>query len=120
MAEPDFSKSDPQAGWGVPPGQAPYYPVAPRRPTNTMALVSLIIGIVSIMSCQLLGAVAIWLGNKARAEIRQTGEDGDGMALAGIIVGWCGIALTALGLLLVVGYLVVVGVFLAGSGASGY
>ncbi len=35
-----------------------------------------------------LGAVGAIMGHVARRQIRERGEDGDGMALAGIIVGW--------------------------------
>ena len=60
-----------------------------------MAIVSLILalaGLVTFISAP-VGAV---LGHMARKQIRQTGEQGDGMALAGIIVGW---SITGLGLL---------------------
>jgi len=45
------------------------------------------------------GIVAIILGRKARRQIQQTGEQGAGMAQAGIILGWAGLGL--LGLLLI-------------------
>ncbi|GAB3797625.1 DUF4190 domain-containing protein [Micromonospora zhanjiangensis] len=69
-----------------------------------MAIAALVVGVVSLFSCQLIGIVAIVLGNKARAEIRASGEDGDGLAQAGVIVGWCAVGLAALFILLFVGY----------------
>jgi hypothetical protein len=52
-----------------------------------MAIISLILslaGIVTLITAP-IGAV---LGHMARRQIRETGEEGDGMALAGIVVGW--------------------------------
>jgi hypothetical protein len=43
--------------------------------------------------------VGLVLGIVARRQIRQTGEQGDGLALAGIIVGGIGTALAVLGFL---------------------
>jgi hypothetical protein len=62
-------------GYGPPPG----YPGFPR-PTNTMAILALVLAFV-------LAPAGIVLGVIARKQIRQTGEEGDGLALAGIIVG---------------------------------
>ncbi|HEX9625283.1 MAG TPA: DUF4190 domain-containing protein, partial [Streptosporangiaceae bacterium] len=39
---------------------------------------------------------AVVLGHMARRQIRQTGEDGAGMALAGLVLGWIGIVATVL------------------------
>ena len=65
----------PPPGYGV-PGHLPGYP----RPTNTMAILALVMAFVFAPAGLVLGIVA-------RRQIRQTGEDGDGLALAGIIVG---------------------------------
>ena len=65
-----------QPGYGPPPGYPPGY----GRPTNTMAILSLVLAFVFAPAGLILGIVA-------RKQIRQTGEDGDGLALAGIIVG---------------------------------
>lgn len=100
------------AGWPTvkagPPGPGPqpgHPPYAPPRPTNTMAIIALVVALTSLGFCSLLGGVAVYLGNRARAEIRATGEDGDGMALAGVIIGWCGVAISVLSMLLLAGYL---------------
>ena len=73
--------------------QQPYGYGAPLR-TNGKATAALWTGIASIvltLCCGLgiLGVVPIVLGVKARGEIRATGgqQEGDGMALAGIITG---------------------------------
>jgi hypothetical protein len=95
--------SQPPAGW-APPGYAPPQYVPPqyappaygypppgfyRPPTNTMAVLSLVFAF-------LMAPVGIVLGVMARKQIRQTGEEGEGLALAGIIVGSIATAFWAL------------------------
>jgi hypothetical protein len=71
----------PPAGYGPRPGYGPPgYPPVYGRPTNTMAILALVMAFVFAPAGLVLGIVA-------RRQIRQTGEDGDGLALAGIIVG---------------------------------
>jgi hypothetical protein len=74
----------------------PYASPAPvRRGTNGMAVASLVCGIGQFAGFWLLGTIpAIVFGHMARRQIRQTGEGGDGMAVAGLILGWAGAALT--------------------------
>jgi Domain of unknown function (DUF4190) len=88
-------------GFAPPPGYGPYagygYPPAFfRPPTNTMAILALVFAFV-------FAPVGLGLGVAARRQIRQTGEEGDGLALAGIIVG--GI-FTALFVLMIVFWIV--------------
>lgn len=68
-----------------------------------MAIAAMVVSLASLVSCQLIGAVGIYLGYKAREQIRATGEDGEGFAQAGIIVGWVAIGLTVVIACLVVG-----------------
>lgn len=78
--------------------------VYPR--TSSLAVVSLIFGILAYVFLPGLGAlVAVVCGHAARSEIRRAPPgtiEGDGMALAGLILGWIQIALTiiAIGLFL--------------------
>jgi hypothetical protein len=85
-------------GYAVPPGSPTGYPGYPgygygapmpvaAAPTNSMAIVSLVLALVGI-ACGLTAPVGAILGHVARRQIRQRGEGGAGMALAGIIVGW--------------------------------
>ncbi|MET9293852.1 DUF1707 and DUF4190 domain-containing protein [Streptomyces sp. NPDC003077] len=77
----------------VPATFAPVAPVLP--PVNGTATGALVCGIlVPIVGISAIPAVI--LGHKARAEIRRTGERGDGFALAGLIMGWLGIGAGAL------------------------
>jgi hypothetical protein len=90
-----------QPGYGYHQGGLYGYGAPPR--TNGKATAALWSGIGSIvltLCCGLgiLGVVPIVLGVKARAEIRATGgqQEGDGMALAGIITGAVAIVLSLL------------------------
>jgi len=70
-----------------------YYPqVAPIPPTNGLAIAALVCGIAEIFTLGLAAIPAVILGHLARGQVKQTGERGDGMALAGIILGYLGIA----------------------------
>ena len=63
----------------------------PPRQTSAMAVVSLIMGILGWTALPFIGSVAaIITGHLARAEIRRRPLEleGDGMALAGLILGW--------------------------------
>ena len=77
----------------------PRYPVvgyAPRPPLNSTAVGALTCGLAVFLTMGLTGIPAIVLGYRARREVRATGQRGDGMALAGMILGWAGVALVAI------------------------
>jgi hypothetical protein len=82
-----------------------------------MAIASLICSLAGL-AIYVSAPVGAILGHVARKQIRETGEQGDGMALAGIIVGW---VVTGLGLCLCLVVLVVPALFalLAGTGGAG-
>jgi hypothetical protein len=80
-------------GYGTVPGG--YYPAyVPQVKTNGMAIGSMSTAIVgaALLFCYgaglPLGIIGAVLGHIARRQIRDKGEGGDGMALAGIIIGW--------------------------------
>ncbi|MCR2826553.1 DUF4190 domain-containing protein [Microbacterium sp. zg.Y909] len=91
----------PPAPYGQAPyGQAPYagaYGYAQPK-TNLLAILSLvssILGIIGILP--IVGSIAgAILGHLALRQIPKSGEKGRGMALAGTIVGWVGIGLVVL------------------------
>ncbi|NJN97102.1 MAG: DUF4190 domain-containing protein [Anaerolineales bacterium] len=58
--------------------------------TNTMAIISVIAGVVSWVALPLIGGVvAIVTGHMARNEIKNNpGMQGDGLAIAGLILGY--------------------------------
>lgn len=72
------------------------------RQTSTLALVSLIFGILGWFLLPFIGSiVAIFTGHMARGEIRRQPDrlEGDGLALAGLILGWLSVALWIVGVL---------------------
>ncbi|MBS41918.1 MAG: hypothetical protein CMH83_01830 [Nocardioides sp.] len=111
--EPGWSQYQPPehdpAAWGAqspsPYGSAPYAPgpyAAAPRGTNGTAVGSLVTAIVALplnMFCFLgivASIVAVVLGHVARGQLRRTGEDGAGLAMAGLVIGYVGIALPVL------------------------
>lgn len=73
------------------PMMPPPRPVA-RQQTNSMAIGSFVCGLLEICSFGLTAIPAVVLGHSARRQIRRTGQPGDGFALAGLVLGWLGIA----------------------------
>lgn len=92
---PPFGPPGP-AGWAPPPG----------RPTNTMAILALVFGFV-------FAPLGIVFGIIARRQIGRTQEGGDGLALAGIIVG-------AVFTVLFVAYIVFIVAVLSSMASTGY
>ena len=72
-------------------------PLPQVRRTNQLAIAALVCGIVSILLFP-AGIMSIILGNSAHRQIRQTGDDGYGLAKAGLILGYIGIVLGLIGL----------------------
>jgi hypothetical protein len=88
----------PQYGYGqYPPPYPPSGPWAPQS-TNGLAIASLILGIVGWLACGVGSVLAIIFGFIASAQIRDSRgrQGGSGMAKAGIILGFVGVALFAL------------------------
>ena len=78
-----------QAQYGQAQYAQPVYgqPMYASRPTNGMAIAALVCSLAGILTF-ISAPVGAVLGHVARRQIRESGEQGDGMALAGIIVGW--------------------------------
>lgn len=69
-------------------------------PSSTMALLSLIAGILGLTLLPIIGSIAaVILGYLARNEIRDAGGTlgGDGLATAGLVLGWIGVGLAVIG-----------------------
>ncbi|MDR7192884.1 DUF4190 domain-containing protein [Luteimonas terrae] len=78
-------------------------PVAYRQ-TSAMAIISLVAGLLGWSLLPVIGSVvAIVTGHLARAEIRRRPEalDGDGLAIAGLVLGYLMVAMAIIGLLFV-------------------
>jgi hypothetical protein len=77
---------------------------APAHSTSTTAIISLVFGVLCWIAIPFIGAiVAIICGHGARAEIRRAppgSMEGDGMAIAGLVLGYAHLALFALALFL--------------------
>jgi hypothetical protein len=81
------------------PYRDPYNMAVP--PTSTLAIVSVIAGIVGFSAMPIIGGiVALITGYMARKETRATPPtaSGDGLALAGIIMGWLQVGLAVIGI----------------------
>ncbi|MGH3170906.1 MAG: DUF1707 and DUF4190 domain-containing protein [Trebonia sp.] len=86
------------SAFGPPPAPAIYprpgYYVATQVPTSNLAIGSLV--------CSLFGffppatIVAVILGHVARKQIRATRQRGDGLAVAGLVIGYIGLTFWAL------------------------
>jgi len=80
-------------------------------PTSTKATVSLIAGILGFMGLPIIGSiVALWTGYSARKDTRSVPPraSGDGMATAGIVMGWIQIGLAVVAICCFVAYFVFV------------
>lgn len=80
--------------------QPPSFPATPATaPSSTMAIVSLIAGIVAWVVLPFISAiVAVACGHMARREIRDSGGrlTGDGMAIAGLVLGYLQLGIAGL------------------------
>ncbi|MFJ4711224.1 DUF1707 and DUF4190 domain-containing protein [Streptomyces sp. NPDC088785] len=85
----------PMAG-GPPMTQVPrtFLP-APAPPTNGKAIGALSCGLGAFFCGGVTAVPAVILGHMARGEIRRTQQGGEGMAVAGLVLGWLWIALWA-------------------------
>jgi hypothetical protein len=82
-------------GPGAPvlPYQGGYYPPAGlTQQTNGLAVGAIICGLAEVFTFGFAAIPAVILGHLARAQIKQTGERGDGMAVAGLVLGYLAIA----------------------------
>ena len=103
----------PPPGWGYPPGTvhpayapgAPVYGYATGSKTNGLAIASLICSLFFWLY-GLPAILAIVFGFVARGQIRRSNgtQGGNGMAVAGIIIGFAGLAVGVLLVVLLRGY----------------
>ncbi len=130
FGNPDpFNQPLQQAEWSPPPApdaswqnqgfgaNTPFQPPAAgsgQGQNQTMALVSLILGIVGIVICQLTAPAALIVGFLARKKAAENPNEygGSGLALAGMIMGGIG---TLLFLLVIVYFVFIIGLAASGS-----
>jgi len=97
--------------------QQPYsYSPTPAPPTSGLAIGSLVASILGLTLIPTIGSiVGLILGYMAKRQIAESAGTvgGEGVAKAGIIIGWVGVGLTVLGICLVVAF------FVLGLGGAG-
>ncbi|WTI18306.1 DUF1707 and DUF4190 domain-containing protein [Streptomyces sp. NBC_00820] len=64
-----------------------FVPVPPSQ-MNAKAVGAVVCGVLCLLTAGLTGIPAVVLGYSARAEIRRTGEAGNGLATTGLVLGW--------------------------------
>jgi peptidyl-prolyl cis-trans isomerase B (cyclophilin B) len=95
--------------YSPPPGQQyyppyqPYQAYPPARPTNGLAIAALICGVAAFVT-GISFIPAVICGHLARREIRRTGEQGYGMATAGLVCGYIG-GILSIAVVLIIGLL---------------
>jgi uncharacterized membrane protein len=62
--------------------------LSPLGPTNGLAVASLVSALAEVILGPVAAVPAIVLGHVARHQIKRTGEQGAGLALTGLIIGW--------------------------------
>src|SRR5690606_17890342 len=87
LSNPPYAQQTP------PHPQYPQYPAyPPPAPTNGLAIASLVLGIAGItVGWFLIGIpsiLAVVFGHVALSTIRRTGQQGRGMAIAGLVTGY--------------------------------
>lgn len=107
--------AQPPAYGAQPVGYAPVY-VAPN-PTNPLAIVSLVASLAGIFIWFIGPVVGIITGHIALSQIKKTGQQGHGMALAGTVVGY---VLAGLTVLVVIAYIIFIVVIIGVGATNGY
>jgi hypothetical protein len=95
---------DPYGQQQPPYGQQPMYgygyPPPPKQQTN--AILALVLSLVGFATCGVTAIVGVIFGHIAMGKIKRGEEEGHGMALAGIIIGY----------VVIVGYLAVAALYI--------
>lgn len=85
------------------PAYAQGYGYAAAPKTNSLAIVSLVASIAGWVIVPLIASiVGVITGHMALKQLRSSGEGGRGLALAGTIVGWVGVAFWALIVIIII------------------
>ncbi|MEU5388123.1 MULTISPECIES: DUF1707 and DUF4190 domain-containing protein [Kitasatospora] len=76
----------------VPPTFMPAFLPPPPARNNGLAVASATLGCLTVLTLGATGLPAVVTGHLARAKLRTTGEDGDGLAVLGLVLGWLSVA----------------------------
>lgn len=88
--------------------EQPHQSYYPAKPNSNMAIASLVLGILGWTIIPTIGSIAaVITGHMAKKEIKDSVEDlgGDGMATAGLILGYANIIVALCGCLIFAGML---------------
>jgi hypothetical protein len=96
VSQDDLYRRDPSPGYGPPPGYGW------RPPTNQLAVIALAVTFV-------FPPAGLVCGILARRQLHRTGESGDGLTLAAIVIGGISTTLIVVGLLLWISVLASIG-----------
>lgn len=99
----------PPPAYPAPPAQpyASYPPRSPKPKTNGLAIASMVLGILSLVFfCAwffpVMPILAVVFGHIALSQIRKQGTAGRGMAIAGLVTGYIGLAITVVMIILMI------------------
>lgn len=103
----------PPQPYGYPPPYGYGYPqqLVPR-PTNGMAIASLVVSGAAVLGLcgyglgGYLGIVGVILGHVGRRQLRERGESGEGLAQAAVIIGWVTTAIALIATALIIAFVV--------------
>ncbi|MFV0320085.1 MAG: DUF4190 domain-containing protein [Microbacterium sp.] len=86
----------------IPPYAPPAYGGYPAGPKyNVLAIVSFVSSLVGVLLIPVIGQiVGIITGHISLGQLKRSGENGRGLALAGTIIGWVSLGLAILGIIL--------------------
>ena len=101
---PDAPPPPPPPPYAAPQYQYPaqYGPGRPASATNGLAVASLVLGIITL--CGIGSILAVIFGYIGKGQIDRSGgtQSGRGLAIAGIVLGWVGIGLLVLFIVLAI------------------
>ncbi|GLI28000.1 hypothetical protein ARHIZOSPH14_22420 [Agromyces rhizosphaerae] len=107
MTDPNTPQQPDYSAAPAPSGQ---YAAAPNtQKTNVLAIISLV-------SAFFISLVAVITGHIALSQIKKTGEQGRGLAIAGLVIGYIGLVV---GVIVFIFWIAVIG-FAASSGNLNY
>lgn len=108
-AQPQYGQGYPQQGY-----PAPYAGPNPRQAKNWMGIVALVASLSTIFTG--IGCIAgIIFGHLSLNAVKKGEADNRGIGLAGLIIGY---VCLGIGLLIIVGYLVLIGMFIAADSST--
>jgi uncharacterized protein YacL len=110
---PDVPPAPPAPSYGSAPAYdagTPSYGAPATQKTNVLAIVSLV-------SAFFISIVGIITGHIALSQIKKTGEQGRGLAIAGLIIGYVGLVI---GIIVAIVWFAIIGAAISSGDISSY